>query len=81
MLTGIGSDAPELKKYYDTMLNWYNTDLVFNDSRTMIRINAFLRLFSMGTYFPHAVLMCFLAMTGLTGIFRWLHRLAPTREV
>lgn len=81
MLTGIGSDAPELKKYYDTMLNWYNTDLVFNDSRTMIRINAFLRLFSMGTYFPHAVLMCFLAMTGLTGIFRWLHRLAPNREV
>ena len=81
MLTGIGSDAPELQTYYDTMLNWYNTDLVFNDSRTMIRINAFLRLFSMGTYFPHAVLMCFLAMTGLTGIFRWLHRMAPDREL
>ncbi len=81
MLTGIGSDDPVLQPYYDTMNNWYNTDLIFNDSRTMIRVNAFLRLFSMGTYFPHAVLMCFLAMTGLTGIFRWLHRLAPGREV
>ncbi|MFN8153999.1 MAG: hypothetical protein U0Y08_06885 [Bacteroidia bacterium] len=79
MLTGIGAGAPELQPYYDTMRNWYNTDLVFNDSRTMIRINAFLRLFTMGTYFPHAVVMCFLAMIGLTGIFRRLNQLAPGR--
>lgn len=70
MLTGIHGDAPELKVYYDSMRNWYNTDLVFNDSRTMIRLNAFLRLFTVGTYFPHAIVMCFLAMIGLTGIFR-----------
>lgn len=70
MLSGWHGNAPELSHYYDAMLNWYNTDLIFNDSRTMIRINAFLRLFSFGTYFPHAVVMCFLAMLGLTGIFR-----------
>jgi len=70
MLSGWDGNAPELSHYYDAMLNWYNTDLIFNDSRTMIRINAFLRLFSFGTYFPHAVVMCFLAMLGLTGIFR-----------
>ncbi len=70
MLTGIDGDAADLQIYYDTMRNWYNTDLVFNDSRTMIRLNAFLRLFSMGTYFPHAIVMCFLATIGLTGIFR-----------
>ena len=64
MLTGIDGRAPEIVPYYDVMKNWYNTDLIFNDSRTMIRINAFLRLFSMGTYFPHAVVMCFLAMLG-----------------
>lgn len=70
MLTGIDGEAADLQVYYDTMRNWYNTDLVFNDSRTMIRLNAFLRLFSMGTYFPHAIVMCFLATVGLTGIFR-----------
>jgi hypothetical protein len=68
MLTGFDGRAPELLPYYETMKNWYNTDLIFNDSRTMIRISAFLRLFTMGTYFPHAVVMCFLAMTGLTGM-------------
>lgn len=81
MLSGIQSDAPELLPYYDRMNNWYNTDLVFNDSRTMIRLNAFFRCFSVGTYFPHAVVMCFLAFTGLTGLFRVMDRLAPGREL
>lgn len=81
MLTGIDGRAPELLPYYDTMLNWYNTDLIFNDSRTMIRINAFLRLFSMGTYFPHAVVMCFLAMLGLTGIFRVVNDLIKGKSL
>lgn len=81
MLSGIQSDAPELLPYYDRMNNWYNTDLVFNDGRTMIRLNAFLRCFSVGTYFPHAVVMCFLAFIGLTGLFRVMDRLAPGREL
>lgn len=81
MLTGIDGRAPELLHYYETMLNWYNTDLIFNDSRTMIRINAFLRLFSMGTYFPHAVVMCFLAMLGLTGIFKIANELIKGKSL
>lgn len=81
LLTGIRSGATDLLPYYDRMNNWYNTDMVFNDSRTMIRLNAFLRCFSVGTYFPHAVIMCFLAFTGLACIFRVMDRLAPGREV
>lgn len=81
MLTGLDGRAPELLPYYDAMKNWYNTDLVFNDSRTMIRINAFLRLFSMGTYFPHAVVMCFLAMIGLTGIFKVVNNLIKGKSL
>ncbi|MBK9637961.1 MAG: hypothetical protein IPO63_09135 [Bacteroidetes bacterium] len=81
MLTGIDGRAPEILPYYDVMKNWYNTDLIFNDSRTMIRINAFLRLFSMGTYFPHAVVMCFLAMLGLTGIFRVANELIKGKSL
>lgn len=81
MLTGFRAGDPDLMVYYDAMRNWYNTDLVFNDGRTMIRVNAFLRLFTMGTYFPHAIVMCFLSMLGLTGIFRFFHRLAPCRDL
>lgn len=81
MVTGFRAGDPDLLVYYDAMRNWYNTDLVFNDGRTMIRVNAFLRLFSMGTYFPHAVVMCFLSMLGLTGIFRFFHQLAPRRDL
>ena len=81
MLTGIDGRAPEIVPYYDVMKNWYNTDLIFNDSRTMIRINTFLRLFSMGTYFPHAVVMCFLAMLGLTGIFRIANELIKGKSL
>ncbi len=79
MLTGIDGKAPELLNYYDSMRNWYNTDLIFNDSRTMIRLNAFLRLFTLGTYFPHAIVMCFLAMVGLTGIFRVMNNAVKGR--
>lgn len=81
MLTGIDGRASEILPYYDIMKNWYNTDLIFNDSRTMIRLNAFLRLFSMGTYFPHAVVMCFLAMLGLTGIFRVANELIKGKSL
>lgn len=80
MLTGIDSNNPELSVYYDSMRNWYNTELAFNDSRTMIRLCSFLRIFSLGTYFPLAVIMSFLALIGLTCIFRAFDRVLPERE-
>lgn len=81
MLTGIGSEAPELSPYYDQMRNWYNTDLAFNDSRSMIRICAFLRIFSLGTYYPLVIILSFLSMTGLTGLYRSFESILPGREL
>lgn len=80
MLTGIDAGNPALSVYYDSMRNWYNTDLALNDSRTMIRICAFLRIFTFGTYFPIAVILCFLAMAGMTGLYRSFDRILPGRE-
>ena len=80
MLTGWNSEAPELAAYYDGMRNWYNTDLIFNDSRTMIRLCAFFRIFSLGTYFPLAIIFSFLSLAGLTGLFRSFDRVLPGRE-
>jgi len=70
MFTGYNSGQPDLLHYYDAMRNWYNTDLIFNDTRTMIRFSALMRFFSFGTYYPHAIVMSFLAMVGLTAIYR-----------
>lgn len=70
MFTGYNSGDSDLLHYYEAMRNWYNTDLVFNDTRTMIRFSALMRFFSFGTYYPHAIVMSFLAMVGLTAIYR-----------
>lgn len=70
MFTGFHSGDKDLRVYYDAMLNWYNSEMIFNDSRTMIRLNALMRFFSMQTYFPHVVFMCFLSFCGLTALFK-----------
>ena len=70
MITGYHTADSDLKPYYDTMLNWYNSEMIFNDSRTMIRLNTLMRFVSLNTYYPHAVFMCFLSFIGLTGLFK-----------
>ncbi|MBU0763205.1 MAG: hypothetical protein KJ607_00055, partial [Bacteroidetes bacterium] len=72
MLTGIESDAPHLMKYYSKTNYWfkdYNYEL-FNDNRTIIRYNAFVRLFSFGYIEIHTVVMAFLSFAGLCGILK-----------
>jgi hypothetical protein len=81
MLTGFHAADPDLQPYYDAMRNWYNTDMIFNDTRTMIRFSALMKIFSMRLYYPHAVLMCFLSLLGLTGIYRLFISALPGREL
>ncbi len=81
MLTGYDSASTDLQHYYDAMRNWYNTDMVFNDTRTMIRFSAFLKLFSLGTYYPHAVVMCFLSLCGLTALYRFFTSFIEGKEL
>lgn len=81
MLTGIDGASTELAGYYDRMHNWYNTELVFRDTRTMIRFSALLRVFTLSTYFPQVVVICFLSTVGLAGMFRYMRSLAPGRDL
>jgi len=74
MLTGIGANSPDLQHYYDSMTNWYDTFSPFNDNRTMIRLNAFLRLFSMGFYYVHVVCVCFLSYIGIVAMVKVFKR-------
>ncbi len=80
MMTGYDANAKELFVYYDAMHNWFNSKLIFNDSRTMIRINALMRFFTVGTYFPVAIMMSFIGMMGLTGIFRIFLKYFPAKK-
>lgn len=73
MLTGINNDAPRFEAYYSQMNYWYRVyeSNIYNDSHTIIRLNAVIRLFSFGYYNVHTVFMCFISMAGLTGIYRF----------
>ena len=42
----------------------------YNDAHTVIRFNAFLRLFSFGYYTLHMVFMCFISLIGFTAIYK-----------
>src|SRR6188474_3501458 len=63
MLTGINDMAPELYPYYEKMNSWLNTNPFFNDNRTIVRLNAFFRFFSMGYYNVHVVFINFISFT------------------
>jgi hypothetical protein len=82
MLFGVFNDTPHFKQYYDHMNHWYRpfSSSIANDTHTIIRFNAFMRLFSLGHYNVHSVVANFLGLIGLTGILHFLKQLAPTKE-
>lgn len=66
--------------YYDVMNNWnrpYGSSLG-NDTHTIIRFNALTRFISLGYYNVHSVILNFLSLMGLAGIFHFLKRLVPS---
>lgn len=60
------------QNYYHKMNYWSKSSSTFlyNESHTIIRFNAFTRLFSLGNYHVHTVIMCFLSLIGLLGIYK-----------
>lgn len=69
MLFGVNCEGQEFRDlYYDKMTNWYRTydSLVYNNNRTMIRVNSLLHLISAGSYHIHSIFMCFFSLIGLT---------------
>lgn len=83
MLSGIGNDTPEFRDlYYKDMNNWvrqFESNL-YNDAHTIIRFNAFVRLFSFGEFHVHTVIAAFLSLTGLVGVYRSFVRSLPGLE-
>lgn len=76
LVSGIGIDERIQHTYIDSMLHWdqpFENNL-FNDSHTIIRFNAIMRLISGGNYHTHALVMCFLAFIGLCALYHWLYK-------
>lgn len=74
MLFGYGNDNEYFfNSYYVEMNNWERVyeSSTYNDSRTIIRFNAVIRLFSMGNFHIHTFFFTALSMIGFTGIFRF----------
>lgn len=67
-----GDDFYYMHKYYYEMNNWYTEfeKETFNDTHTIIRFNAFLRIFSFGVYHVHTIIVCFLSLIGMVAIYR-----------
>jgi len=67
-----GSSDPSLFKYLKTTGNWSKTYTqgIVNESRTIIRFNAIVNIFSFANYHVHTVFICFLSLLGLTGILK-----------
>lgn len=73
MLFGINNDSAWFSDhYYSVMNNWYRKfeSNLYNDSHTVIRFNALIRLFSFGEFHVHTVFAAFLSLTGLVGIYK-----------
>ena len=73
MLFGYGNDNDHFhNSYYVEMNNWdrvYESS-TYNDSRTIIRLNAMFRIISMGNFHIHTLFFTALSMVGFTAIFR-----------
>ena len=73
MLFGYGNNNEYFfNNYYIEMNNWdrvYESS-TYNDSRTIIRFNAMIRLFSMGNFHIHTLFFTALSMIGFTAIFK-----------
>lgn len=71
LLLGTGNEE-QLRPYVLQMDHWYREfeGNLINEDRTMIRVNALLRLFSFGYFNVHTVFFCFLSLTGLAAIYK-----------
>jgi len=80
MLFGINNDTAYFNTtYYDNMRFWYSEDStnIFSDSHTIIRLNAFVQLFSFGHFHVHNVFINFVSLLGLTAFFKAARNFLP----
>ena len=83
MVFGLDKNAPYFDHYYFKMNNWYRPydveNGVYNDTRTLIRLNALVRVFSLGVYAVHILVWCLISLLGLSFIYKTFYRFLNDR--
>ena len=62
------------------MTAWNNKDVLFNDNKTLVRLNVFFHFFSIGNYYVHVVFLNFFSFTGLIALFRLFQHYAKKKS-
>jgi hypothetical protein len=72
----VSDDSQELMPYLDGMNNWFPAQrtTLYNDNRTVIRLNAIMRLVSFGNYYTHLLFFSMMAFYGLELIYKAFHK-------
>lgn len=82
MITGYHCDNIQLQPVYDKMFNWYvlNNKYLYNDNRTMIRINALMMILSGGHYYVHVFFFCMMSLLGKLFLFKAFQNLFKEKK-
>ena len=66
----VHSNTQECYEICSKMNAWNNQDVLFNDNKTLVRLNVLFQFFSLGKYYVHVVFLNFFSFTGLIALFR-----------
>ncbi|CAN5379487.1 hypothetical protein BH11BAC1_BH11BAC1_14830 [soil metagenome] len=67
---GVHDSSPECFEICTQMIAWNNKDVLFNDNKTLVRLNVIFQFFSVGKYYVHVVFLNFFSFTGLIALFK-----------
>lgn len=81
MLTGVDSKSNNLLHYYMEMNSWLNKNTLYNDNRTIVRLNTLFRFFSGGYYNVHVVFINFISFTGLFCLYKTFIQYSNDKKV
>lgn len=76
----INSDTKECFDICSQMTAWNNQDVLFNDNKTLVRLNVLFQFFSLGKYYVHVVFLNFFSFTGLIALFKLFQRFSMNKS-
>jgi hypothetical protein len=76
----IDSDTNECFNICSQMNAWNNQDVLFNDNKTLVRLNVLFQFFSLGKYYVHVIFLNFFSFTGLIALFKLFQRFSVNKS-
>ena len=83
VMLGMQSDTRDAVPILESMTNWFPAlrSPLYNDNRTVIRMNALMRWFSFGSYYVHMCCFAFLGFVGQMFLFRAFQQYFKGKEI